>query len=964
MENHAADLASSMSGVPEHLAGSQVVAYLSELYAALNSVGTAHAAELDPTMMSQATLAAELTQHAAAAADLSHHATAAAQAVSDHPDAAMMGSAHIADAAMSVGPEHAADQAHSITGMAAAAAGAPLAYAAGSAMAENLDLLNGVATWSTARLSEVQHVDPEAFATLKTSIAALLKALTQLLSNATGPDMEGFGEALSLTVQAMLTDLRGGDPEQVAALNAAAAEAVAASGGLAGTDMRMLLGITAGTIGLVVSSVPPVGYDRMSDVLGDDTDEIPSRYNPDHLDVYFKKRPVQSLTRNTIVTAKIAGFCASLLTDMAFKRWDANIARRAEEARETIQTLGPAYIKMGQALSTRTDVIAPTYIKSLRRLQDDVKPFDTKEAHRLIEEELGAPIGDTFEWLGEDPVAAASLGQVYKGRLLERHGGAEVAVKVQRPRVLQEAALDIYLLRRNCKMLGSLPFMHGDWAAVLDDWALRFFQEMDYQLEAYNTMTFKRHMASLEGVVVPDIWPEFSSRYLLTTSWITGEKLSESSTDDVLALCDTILNAYLIQLLETGFLHADPHPGNLLRTPDGKIAILDYGLMSEVTEEQRVSLVEYITHLSLEDWDGIADDLVTLGFVPEGYSDFRDLDVKPILKEMMGQLISGGGVGNISAARIGEQILALQEDLKEEGKNYMIVIPPYFALIVRTFSVIEGIALTADPDYAIVPRCMPYLSRRLLTDNNPRMKEALHSLLYGDKTHIDVERLHGLIKAFGQFSTGPAGSAERAAAGPSFGAAASESRVKGRPAYPFAPEEPVVSDAVKQALKVVFSKEGTYAQELIVDELVSAVDALSREALGEAVRVALGSATAVAALQSVEALGPLRSMLMPMPLTTFTAMAPNVKLTDDDKQALFTIRYVLDALVPSLQNVPEAALAGRNAVQMAGEIMPMVPELLPGMQSTLELFTRQLVRRLALRLAEDLSDNQTGAQRA
>lgn len=179
-----------------------------------------------------------------------------------------------------MGPEHAADQAHSITGMAAAAAGAPLAYAAGSAMAENLDLLNGVATWSTARLSEVQHVDPEAFATLKTSIAALLKALTQLLSNATGPDMEGFGEALSLTVQAMLTDLRGGDPEQVAALNAAAAEAVAASGGLAGTDMRMLLGITAGTIGLVVSSVPPVGYDRMSDVLGDDTDEIPSRCVP------------------------------------------------------------------------------------------------------------------------------------------------------------------------------------------------------------------------------------------------------------------------------------------------------------------------------------------------------------------------------------------------------------------------------------------------------------------------------------------------------------------------------------------------------------------------------------------------------------------------------------------------------------------------------------------------------------
>lgn len=101
--------------------------------------------------------------------------------------------------------------------------------------------------------------------------------------------------------------------------------------------------------------------------------------------------------------------------------------------------------------------------------------------------------------------------------------------------------------------------------------------------------------------------------------------------------------------------------------------------------------------------------------------------------------------------------MALQQDLQAEGKNYMIVIPPYFALIVRTFSVIEGIALTVDPDYAIVPRCMPYLSRRLLTDNDPRMRGALNSLIYGDKNHVDVERLHNLFKHFGQFSTGVRG---------------------------------------------------------------------------------------------------------------------------------------------------------------------------------------------------------------
>jgi aarF domain-containing kinase len=288
----------------------------------------------------------------------------------------------------------------------------------------------------------------------------------------------------------------------------------------------------------------------------------------------------------------------------------------------------------------------------------------------------------------------------------------------------------------------------------------------------------------------------------------------------------------------------------------------------------------------------------------------------------------------------------------------MIVIPPYFALIVRTFSVIEGIALTADPDYAIIPHCLPYLSRRLLTDNDPRMRGALNALIYADKSHIDVERLHKLASSFGQFSTGPARvrrSGSPSATGVTFSAAATE-RVKGRPAqsYPFAPEDPVISEAVKDAIRVVFSKEGTYAQELIVDELVSAVDAMSREALGEAVKMALSSATTVAALQSVEALGPLRSMLMPLPMQSLNALAPTVKLTEDDKQALHTIRYIMDALLPSLANLPEAAVAGRNAIQAAGELAPMIPSLLPGIQSTMELFVRRLMRRLALRLAEDL----------
>jgi len=127
--------------------------------------------------------------------------------------------------------------------------------------------------------------------------------------------------------------------------------------------------------------------------------------------------------------------------------------------------------------------------------------------------------------------------------------------------------------------------MRDEWAGVLDEWALRFFCEMDYQLEADNTSTFRQQMSALEGIKVAAVHHGLTSRKVLVMEWVDGERLSESSADDTRALCSTLLNCYLIQLLETGWLHADPHPGNLLRTPDGKLAILDFGLITEVWEE-------------------------------------------------------------------------------------------------------------------------------------------------------------------------------------------------------------------------------------------------------------------------------------------------------------------------------------------------------------------------------------------
>ena len=410
-----------------------------------------------------------------------------------------------------------------------------------------------------------------------------------------------------------------------------------------------------------------------------------------------------------------------------------------------------------------------------------------------------------------------------------------------------------------------------------------------------------------------------------------------------------------------------------MRTHDGKLVLLDFGLMTEIKPEHRIALVEFITHLSMDDWDSIMDDLVTLGFMPNGMSEEARVHIQPVMKQMLGSMFGGGGLGK-SGLNFGN--IALQ--LQGVSMNYQLCIPPYFTNIMRSFSTIEGIALKVEPSYSMVKECMPYLSRRLLTDNNPKMRAALRLMLYGKGQRLDIDRLHKLTQTFGSFSTG-INSVETSTSGPVFN---NEERIKGSaPSYNSDLDSPVLSETMREALKVVFAKEGSYAQELIVDELVAAVDAMSRQGLSEALKLVLGSATAVSALRNVEALGPLRTMLMPIPLPMdmLHSMEPAVQLSKEDKQALNTLTAVLDligggngtgnrsatglistATMRMMQggvpNVASMASMGGRAVRAAGEVAPLLPELLPGIQVTAEMFTKQLVRRMAVRLAEDLGE--------
>lgn len=851
------------------------------------------------------------------------------------------------------------------------------AVAAASIAGPHVANLQALAVLATERLSALQDIDPESFQVLQGSMNSLLGALNELLTNEAGKSAGQWTTALVLGVQQLVAASRmeeAGGAYGIEAM-AEAQNAFTAASKANPIGLEGLVTLTMGVIALILACIP-----RAADLKsaqnpinhGGDDENVPLRYNQVELAEYWSKRPIVVMQRSTQVVSSLVGFTMAIIFDAKTGQWEKRMPERAAQLRKIVEGLGATCIKIAQAFSTRVDMVPPVYLEELKRLQDNVPTFSTVEARYVLEDGLGRSVDTIFDWLSEEPLAAASLGQVYRGKLRSEYGGAEVAVKVQRPGVVESASLDIFLLRRAAVLFSKIPGMSDQWALALDDWALRFFQEMDYQMEAINTITFKEQMAHLEGIVVATVYPELVSRKVIVSEWIEGEKLSQCKPADIRALCSTFLNCYLIQLMETGLLHADPHPGNLMRTTDGKLVILDFGLMTEITPEHRVGLVEFISHLTIGDWDAIMTDMVTLGFMPTDMDDEARAHVGPVMKTMLGKMMEGGGLG-----KSGLNFTSLAFQLQGVSMNYQLCIPPYFTNVLRAFSTIEGIALKADPNYAIVNECMPYLSRRLLTDNNPKMRAALRTMLYGDGKRLDVERLRGLISTFSNFSTSSSSGASASSSGATSGSIFGEERVKGSyAAESFAAEGPVLNEMMREALKVVFAKDGSYAQELIVEELVAAVDAMSREALSEALRLVLGSATVVTALKGVEALGPLRAMLMPLPMDMLHSMEPAVQLTKEDRQALSTLRSVLDLLgggsrqplsaVSMMQGlqVSNMAAVGGRAVRAAGEVVPMLPDLLPGVQVTLELFTRQLVRRMSLRLAEDLEPGSTAAAAA
>jgi predicted unusual protein kinase regulating ubiquinone biosynthesis (AarF/ABC1/UbiB family) len=474
------------------------------------------------------------------------------------------------------------------------------------------------------------------------------------------------------------------------------------------------------------------------------------RYDPEAIARYFLFRPWQVIGRFCNIFVSFFTFWLLLQWDKLIGQQEVNIPLRAMQLRKLLIRLGPTFIKIGQALSTRPDLVCPDYLEQLTLLQDKLPPFPTEIAIAIIERDLRLNLGDIFAEFSPQPVAAASLGQVYRAKL---HTGEEVAVKVQRPNLLPVITRDLFLIRllvQWVKPLLPINLCH-DLRDIVDEFGRKLFEEIDYLNEGRNAEKFAANFRDDPTVKVPQIYWEFTSQHVLTLEWIHGIKLTR--TDCMVAAGvdpDNLIRVGVIsglrQLLEFGFFHADPHPGNLFAMADGRMAYIDFGMMDQLEDTTKESLVDAVVHLVNKDYPQLAADFVKLGFLTP------DTDITPIIPalESVFEEVIGSSVQEFNFKVITDRFSELMY-------AYPFRVPAKFALIIRSLVTQEGIALCLNPEFRIVDVSYPYVARRLLQGESPQLRRRLLDVLFKDG-RLQWQRLENLItiaRQDGHFNLAP-----------------------------------------------------------------------------------------------------------------------------------------------------------------------------------------------------------------
>ncbi|GCL36136.1 ABC-1 domain-containing protein [Sphaerospermopsis reniformis] len=388
-------------------------------------------------------------------------------------------------------------------------------------------------------------------------------------------------------------------------------------------------------------------------------------------------------------------------------------ARRKAQAiwiRETFLNLGPTFIKVGQLFSTRADIFPSEYVEELSKLQDRVPAFSYEQVEAIIEQELGKKIPELFHSFEPVPLAAASLGQVHKAVL---HSGESVVVKVQRPGLKKLFEIDLQILKGIARYFQNHPkWGRGrDWMGIYEECCRILWEEIDYLNEGRNADTFRRNFRAYNWVKVPRVYWRYATSRVITLEYVPGIKVSqydalEAAGVDRRAIARYGAQAYLHQLLNNGFFHADPHPGNLAVSADGALIFYDFGMMGTIKSNVREGLMETLFGIAQKDGDRVVQSLIDLGAIAP-----ID-DMGPVRRSVQYMLDNF-----MDKPFESQSVAAISEDLYEIAYNQPFRFPATFTFVMRAFSTLEGVGKGLDPEFNFMEVAQPY-AMELMTNSS------------------------------------------------------------------------------------------------------------------------------------------------------------------------------------------------------------------------------------------------------
>jgi len=390
---------------------------------------------------------------------------------------------------------------------------------------------------------------------------------------------------------------------------------------------------------------------------------------------------------------------------------------RAERIRMAFEELGPTYIKLGQILSTRPDLVPPDLIIELAKLQDEVPPFPFNDARKIIEKELGKPLEESFSAFDEKPLASASIGPVHRAELLE---GETVAVKVQRPRIKKTIEVDLEIMLH----LATLAEKHVEELSfhrpvkIVKEFAKTLEMELDYGVEASSMERVARQFLDTPYVIIPAVFRETSSTRVLTTEFMHGIKISNEEQLDAGGYDKKLItkrgaDICLSQVFDHGFFHADPHPGNIFVLPDNVICLLDFGMVGNIDRNTRESFVELVDSIVRRDDSMAAHQILKLtSWEEEPDKRAFEKDVADFMGRHLYKPLKEINLGKL-----------LQELLELAALHRLRIYPDIF-LMLKALSTVEGIGRKLDPDFDMVAQSAPFVARVKLNRFSPKRIES------------------------------------------------------------------------------------------------------------------------------------------------------------------------------------------------------------------------------------------------